>query len=74
MSESSVMMARMTFSRADLSFLRAGSRVSVDISGPAYVRLMVIECALFRREGFPYVFHGGLYARVRQFCERLGTW
>lgn len=47
---------------ADLGFLEAGTRVSVDLSGPANVRLMVAECAVLMRFGSPYGYYGGLYA------------
>ena len=47
--------------RADLGILEAGSKVSVDISGPANVRLMVAECAVLRQFGYGYLYYGGLY-------------
>jgi hypothetical protein len=48
--------------RTDLGSLPEGSRVSVHISAPANVRLMVTECAVFRDAGFPYLSYGGLYS------------
>jgi hypothetical protein len=51
--------------RADLGYLEAGTRVSVDISGPANVRLMLPECLVLRQFGYAYVFHGGAYTAGR---------
>jgi hypothetical protein len=47
--------------RADLGFLEAGSRVTVEISGCANVRLMEPEAMVFMQFGYGYVFYGGLY-------------
>jgi hypothetical protein len=46
---------------ADLGYLEQGTRLSVDISGPANVRLMIPKCAILRQFGFGYVFYGGIY-------------
>jgi hypothetical protein len=49
--------------RAELGFLPQGSRVSIELSAPANVRLMVAECAVLNQFGYGYAFHGGLYPR-----------
>lgn len=46
---------------ADLGPLDEHSRVSVEISAWANVRLMVAECAVLKQFGYGYVFYGGLY-------------
>lgn len=47
--------------RADLGFIEAGSRVTVEISGFANVRLLEPEHMILAQFGMPYVFYGGLY-------------
>jgi hypothetical protein len=47
---------------ADLGHLSEGTRLSVDITAPACVRLMMPECMVLRQFGFPFVYHGGLYS------------
>jgi hypothetical protein len=47
--------------RADLGFLEAGSRVTVEISGFANVRIMEPEAFVLMGFGYGYVFYGGLY-------------
>lgn len=46
--------------RADLGFLEAGSRVSVEISGYANVRLIEPEAMVLMQFGYGYLFYGGL--------------
>jgi len=47
--------------RADLGFLEAGNRVTVDISGYANVRLMEPEAVVLMQFGYGYVFYGGRF-------------
>lgn len=47
--------------RADLGFLEAGSRVSVEISGPARVRLLESEAMIFLEFNEAFVYYGGVY-------------
>ena len=55
-------MCGMNVGYAELGFLETGTHVSVDLSRPANVRLMIPECAVLMRFGYGYVFYGGLSA------------
>jgi hypothetical protein len=52
---------RMNAGYADLGYLEEGTRVMVDISGPANVRLITPECAVLRQFVYGYVSYGGAY-------------
>jgi hypothetical protein len=62
--------------RADLGFLEAGSRVTVEISGPARVRLLEPESMIFAQFGEAFVFYGGFYGpgRVTLTVPEDGYW
>lgn len=47
--------------RTNLGFLEAGSRVAVDISGAARVRLMEPEAMVLLQAGLPSLSPGGVY-------------
>lgn len=55
-------MLNMEACRSDLGFLEAGDRVTVEISGPARVRLMEPESMLFAQFGFAHLSYGGYYS------------
>lgn len=62
--------------RADLDFVRAGSRVSLEISSWANVRLLEPEAMIFAQFGLPYLYVGGLYrpGRVTLRVPESGYW
>lgn len=47
--------------RADLGYLEARTRVSVELSGCARVRLLEAEAMAFLQFGLPFVYYGGVY-------------
>lgn len=53
----------MRFLRSDLGWLPTRTRIEVDLSAAANVRLMDAESAAFHQLGMPYVSFGGLKTR-----------
>lgn len=47
--------------RADLGFLRRGTRIALKLSAPANVRLLDAASAIVAQSGYPYLYFGGTY-------------